>query len=754
MPPKRNFATQTTTRGFKNTQTNHGKNFKNKIIRTSPTIIKTTTTTITTATTTTKKEKGGIKIKIKTKGKVGAKDLRRIPQIKKNNPKGPAARLPFFLDNWAKVCSNNFILRIVAEGYKLQFVSEPSQNYFEPRVMSIISEDICKLKVKEFLSQGAIIKVPASSCSYFSNIFPVPKKSVGEFRIIFDLSDLNTHLRKIHFKMDNLSSVISLISPGDWLVSIDLSDAYHSVAMHLLSMPYLAFIFMSTCYQFTCLPQGLSPSPRIFTMLMRVVLRFLRSLSVKIAAWIDDFILAANSASLVSDHASLTLRTFKDLGFLPNIEKSHLKPVQRLCHLGLIWDTINYDISVPPDKVADIQEKCRRVLSSRVSIRFLSSILGSIEFFRWGFPYAAIHYRSLQRCVISLLKRGFSYDSVVSCPRSANVDLEWWASCSLSLPSRSLYSFSPDLILYSDSSNSGWGGWSSQGESTYGFWSKYESTLHINIREMKAVLFLFQCFYRQTSDCSILIKTDNTSVVAYINNQGGTCSARLCVLALKLWSFCICRNIKIHALHVPGIENSKADALSRMSTNDHSYSLSQDIFLSIQSKLSFCLSIDCFASRLNYKLPSFISWHYDPLSCSVNAFTENWSKNVYLFPPLPLINRVLSKFISDNVNQGLLITPFWPSSPWFSSLLNILIESPFILPPGCVSNEDSLLPRFCRFLAWPIGCDPQLQQDFQRTLPKLSSEVLKEKPFVCIKDIGDGSACGVVRGRLVTVRLP
>ena len=35
---------------------------------------------------------------------------------------------------------------------------------------------------------------------------------------------------------------MSLISPGDWLVSVDLSDAYHSVAKHPSSMPFLAFI--------------------------------------------------------------------------------------------------------------------------------------------------------------------------------------------------------------------------------------------------------------------------------------------------------------------------------------------------------------------------------------------------------------------------------------------------------------------------------------------------------------------------------
>ena len=335
------------------------------------------------------------------------------PPLPKNRPKGSAARLPFFVDNWAKVCSNNFILRIVAYGYKLQFISKPSQNGFVPRVMSSSSTEICFKNVKKFLSQGAIKPVSFSSCSFFSNIFPVPKKSLGEFRIIFDLADLNKHLRKIHFRMDNLFSIMCLISPGDWLISIDLSDAYHTVAMHSSAIPYLSFIFLKVCYQFICLPQGLSPSPRIFTMLMRVVLKFLRSLSIKIAAWIDDFILAASSAALVSSHSALTIQTFEELGFIPNIEKSQLKPVQKLCHLGLIWDTVNYCVSVPPEKLADVQNKCRCALSSRVSITFLSSILGSIEFFRWGFPYAAVHYRALQCCVTFYLCKGFSYDTII-----------------------------------------------------------------------------------------------------------------------------------------------------------------------------------------------------------------------------------------------------------------------------------------------------------------------------------------------------
>ena len=195
----------------------------------------------------------------------------------------------------------------MAEGYKLQFISDPIQDSFTPRDMSASSLEICYDKTCEFVYTGAIISVFPKSCKYISHIFPVPKKTLGEFRIIFDLTILNKYIRKIRFRMDSIYTIMALISPGDWLVSIDLSDAYHTVAMHPLSMPYLSFILFNIYYQFTCLPQGLSSSPRVFTMLMRVVMKFLRSLSVKIAAWIDDFILAAKSASLAASNASLNM---------------------------------------------------------------------------------------------------------------------------------------------------------------------------------------------------------------------------------------------------------------------------------------------------------------------------------------------------------------------------------------------------------------------------------------------------------------
>ena len=169
---------------------------------------------------------------------------------------------------------------------------------------------------------------------------------------------------------------------GIYFVSIDLSDAYYCIAMHILSIPYLTFFFLNVYYQFTCLPQGLSSAPRIFTKVVRVVLAYLRYGGIRISAWIDDSLIAATSKSLCQEHAFRSVRTFEELGFVVNKSKSQLSPVQKIAHLGLVWDSIEFSVSVPSDKIADVRSKCCEALSSYVKVWFLSSILGKIEYFR------------------------------------------------------------------------------------------------------------------------------------------------------------------------------------------------------------------------------------------------------------------------------------------------------------------------------------------------------------------------------------
>ena len=585
-----------------------------------------------------------------------------------------------------------------------------------------------------------------------SHIFPVAKRTLGEFRIILDLSELNKFIQKLSFKMGSYYSIMSLISRGDFFISIDLADAYHAIAINFFFQRFLTFFFLNVYYQYTCLPQGLTSSPRIFTKVVKPILVYLRSFAIKIAAWLDDFLLAASSAELVTSQAEFTLSTFQELGFIPNLEKSQLTPAQQINHVGLVWDSVSYTVSIPESKILDIQAKCRTALSSRVSIRFLKSILGSLKFFKWGCPIATLHYRALQRDVNIFLARGLSYDSKVSLSEDARSDLDWWTSHGSSLPPRTLSSFSADIVLTSDASGDGWGAWTPS-SSVHGKWSISERELHINILELKSALLSFESLFRTTYSCSILVKTDNTTAVAFINKQGGTKCKILCNLALSLWEFCVKRNISLSAMYIEGTQNTRADKLSRLKIVDHDYSLSHKTFSSISDSLPFPLVNDLFASRLNFKIENYVSWKNDPHSSLVNAFSFKWIKNVYLFPPLPLIDRVLDKFNTDNVINGLIICPYWPSQPWYSRLLELLIDFPILFSEENIRDPSQMLPKSCRFLAWPIGCNHARKLDFQKKLQNAPLEVSPKIPWLLTKNAGENSVVGVVRGKLVTIRL-
>ena len=649
--------------------------------------------------------------------------------------------------------NNSFILNIIVNGYNIQFISIPVQSVYTPRNMSNSNTSICQGKVGEFLDVRIIKVVTPTLDQFVSHIFPVPKKTLGEYRIIFDLTELNTYVRKVSFRMDSLADIMKLIRPGDWFVSVDLSDAYYCIAMHILSMPFLTFIFLGVYYQFTCLPQGLSSAPRIFTKVMRVVMSFLRGRGVRIAAWIDDFLLAASSRALCQEQAFLTVRTFDELGFLPNIGKSHLVPTQRLYHLGLVWDSVAFTVSVPFDKISEVKRKSSVALDSLVTVRFLSSIIGSIEYFRWGFIHAALHYRRLQRFVNTCLARGLSYDSYVCVSAEARIDLTWWSRVGDSLPARSLSPFEASLDLFCDASLSGWGCWSSDGRETFGTWSAEERDLHINELEFTAVLFAFRCFFRSTYNCSILVHSDSSTVVAYINKQGGTASTSLCELALTLWDFCVSRTIMLSAAHVPGVSNTRADRLSRMVDTDHSYTLSSDCFRDLCTKVPMRLKVDCFASRLNFKLKKFFSRYRDPLASGVDAFTIRWVDNVYLFPPFPVISRVITKFVADQTGHGVLVCPYWPSQSWYPSLLNLLIAPPILLPSDSVLDESCRMPRSCRLVAFSIGSSPAEHMAYLGGLPSVGSRALSEKLLSRTRGVGPGLVVGTIGGKGVTVQL-
>ena len=125
----------------------------------------------------------------------------RVPEARSVRPEGPitdssainsSAGLPHFVANWEQVTSSKFILQIVRDGYQIQFSSEPYQKSFTPRLKSRNTIKVCSRKVTQFLLHGTIIEVEPSHDQFLSDIFPVPKKSLTDHRVILDLSEFQS----------------------------------------------------------------------------------------------------------------------------------------------------------------------------------------------------------------------------------------------------------------------------------------------------------------------------------------------------------------------------------------------------------------------------------------------------------------------------------------------------------------------------------------------------------------------------------
>ena len=83
----------------------------------------------------------------------------------------------------------------------------------------------------------------------------IPKKD-GSFRPVINLRPLNLFMTTLHFKMDNLGMLRDLLRQGDYMASIDLKDAYLSVAVWKKHWKYLRLAWEGKLYKFQCLPFG------------------------------------------------------------------------------------------------------------------------------------------------------------------------------------------------------------------------------------------------------------------------------------------------------------------------------------------------------------------------------------------------------------------------------------------------------------------------------------------------------------------
>ena len=280
--------------------------------------------------------------------------------------------------------------------------------------------------------------------------------------------------------------------------------------------------------------------------------------------------------------------------------------------------------------------------------------------------------------------------------------------------------------IFTDASLFGWGAHLG-GDTISGTWSAREALQHINWLELEAVLRALVHFQAALLNQSVLIATDNTTVVSYINAQGGTHSHILCCKAQELHLWAQQHNISIIARHIPGKLNVVADQLSRSDqVMPTEWSLNHRVFKAL-CHLWGTPQVDLFATRFNAKLATYMSPMPDPLALKTDALSQTWTAMwAYAYPPPALLPQVLAKVEQDSPKQILLVAPNWPSQRWFPLLISLLIDQPRRLPCWDDLLSQPLSGRLHERLqhqdlhAWLLSSNSSLQKAFLRKQPNAS----------------------------------
>ncbi|XP_066965474.1 uncharacterized protein [Macrobrachium rosenbergii] len=371
--------------------------------------------------------------------------------------------------------------------------------------------------------------------------------------------------------METVRTVLSAIMENDFMLTVDLMDVYFQVPVHTSSRRYLRFVLDGLVYQFKDLCFGLSTTPQVFTRVFALVSVWVHSGGICLLRYLDDWLVLANSHfQLLQDKARL-LELCHELGVVINFRKSDLIPKQKVQYLGMLIDTTASSLPLAGSNqhvqegseavpittgptcstVAD-HDRAPVVVGETRSVRETPHSIPPVE--AEGFLGSVLEPQSL----------------LVPISQEVRDDLAWWLDDRNLCIGTPLSSRPPDLLLFSDASKEGWGAHLEELLTT-GVWDLHERHLHINVLEMKAAFLGLQCFQDRLMGHSVVLMSDNLTVVAYVNEQGGLVSWALHELTsqVRQWAVAHLLVLSASSQSCAGIDEPSNDPGSPQASGSH-----------------------------------------------------------------------------------------------------------------------------------------------------------------------------------------
>ena len=405
----------------------------------------------------------------------------------------------------------------------------------------------------------------------------IPKKNKpNKWRLIVDLSapkgasvndGIDTVSSSISYAtVDHLASLVLGLGRGSYLVKADIKEAYRMVPVHPRDRWLLGVKWEGIIYVDKVLPFGLRSAPKIFSAIADAAqwIMIKKGLT-SLLHYLDDFILVAPSESAARESKQILLSTWELLG-IPS-EPSKLEgPATCLTFLGIEIDTVALEMRLPADKLGRLKSILAATLGKKaVTKRELQSLVRLLQHATKVVKPGRSFLRRLH-ALLALVGADRAPNHFIRLNQPARADILWWHIFVENWNGVSLLwnqrKESPDVIVGSDASGN-WGCGAFWLPHWFQIpWSVRFQHFSIQVKEMIPAVVAAAIYGKAWTGKMVEFKIDNQAVVDILMS-GYSREPHLMHLMRLMVFFASSYQFHFAASHIPGVENTLADAISR-----------------------------------------------------------------------------------------------------------------------------------------------------------------------------------------------
>lgn len=519
-------------------------------------------------------------------------------------------------------------------------------------------------------------------------------------------------------RYETLKTVPLVVRQGDWLFSVDLTDAYHQWRMteksrrlfgHSLELTQQQMReleeagLLPEAYEWdreaemvavflrpVGLPMGFTNACAVFTKISRVYVAKWRREGKRCVHLLDDLMFAVSGsyeeACRVRD---AVLADLEALGALINWRKSVLNPGKCLRFLGMLVDSLSYRFFVPASKVQRLKELVSELMARdkvgeypEATFRELASVVGKIMSMQVAVPAV----RMLTHEAYRLIRPEGEWDDSVVLTKEVVEELlavvDWVGGFNkVGNPIRRFKGMTELVVTVDAGTGFGWRleGKERSEELTEGARAVAREWVDPNEREMwqcwKELLAVERCLeeeLQQLGGAYLLVRVDAKTSEAYLNKGKGS-SEFLTAVMKRIFNLCLKGGVSLKAEHIAGTRMiaTGVDSMSRMAE----FAVAPRLFRALNKAVGFGVTegcagytLDLFAAKKSAKCKRFCSrGGADGAVGDAMTFTVGPEENVWACPPLGLLPKAAMMLVERGI-RATIVVPVWPNQPWFGFL--------------------------------------------------------------------------------------